>query len=135
AIQCECRLEFGYGLLPSILRVQYEAFDEMRIRAAGLCCQGLADQPFRTSQVARGLAGCSNEHAADELVCQSDLCLHGLRIERQRVLERADLLCLVLTRIRLQPRVASAENVVQRVGMLSRPGGFVSDQLDAQRVG
>jgi hypothetical protein len=95
----------------------------------------LADQPFHTSQVARGLAGRSVEHAADERVCQSDLCLDGLRIERQRVLEQADLLCLILTRIRLQPRGASAENVVLRIGMLARPSGFGSDQLDAQRIG
>ena len=51
------------------------------------------------------------------------------------MLKQANLLCLVLTRIRLQPRGASPENVAQRVGMFSRPGSLRSDQLNAERVG
>ena len=39
-----------------------------------------------------------------------------------------------IARIRPEPSGASAENVIERVGMLGRPRGLRSDQLNAQRV-
>jgi hypothetical protein len=46
---------------------------------------------------------------------------------------QADRLCIDVTPIRLVPRRKSAENVVQRVGVLGRPGGFRVDQPDVER--
>ena len=60
------------------------------------------------------------------------LRLHGLWIERQRVLEQADRLCVDIPRIRLESCGAPPENIVLRGGVLGRPGGLRSDQLDAE---
>ena len=51
------------------------------------------------------------------------------------MLEQANPLCRDIPRIRPEPCGAPPENVVQRIGMLGRPGGLDSNQLDAERVG
>jgi hypothetical protein len=60
---------------------------------------------------------------------QSALCLDGLRIERQCVLEQDNSLTVDIRRRRTPP-----ENVVKRVGMRSLPGGLGSDQLDTESI-
>ena len=79
---------FENGLLPSALPAQHLAFDQMRVCIARRRRQDLIDQPFRTCDVGRRRVGHSIEHSARERARQSALCLYGLRIERQRVLEQ-----------------------------------------------
>jgi hypothetical protein len=74
------------------------------------------------------------KHPSRERDRQPALCLDRLRIERQRVLEKADRLCIDIARIRLKPGGAAPENVVQCVGMLGRSGSLRCDQLNAERI-
>ena len=133
AIEREHRLVFGNGLRISALRAQHLAFGEMRKRAAGRCRQGLPDQSFRARDVGCGRVGHFIEHAARERGRQPALRLDGPRIERQRALEQADRLRIFVTRRRLRHCGASPENVVQRVGILGRPGGLRADQREVER--
>src|SRR6516162_5224087 len=86
-IECEHRPVFGNSLLGSALRAQNLAFGVMRKRAAGSSHQSLSDQRLRACHVGGGRVGQIIERAAGERVCQSALCIDGLRIERQGVLE------------------------------------------------
>ena len=87
-IQCERRLVFGNGLVPSVLRAQHIAFGEMRKRIAGRGRKGLIDQPFGACEVGCGRVGHSAEHTSHKYERQSALCLDGLGIERECVLEQ-----------------------------------------------
>jgi hypothetical protein len=89
-IQCERRLVFENGLLPSVPSAQHMAFDDMRNRIAGRRRQGSIDQFFRASDAGRGRSriGHSSGHAVHQYRRQSALCLDGLRIECQCVLEQ-----------------------------------------------
>ena len=50
------------------------------------------------------------------------------------MLEQPNGLRISFTRRRFQVSDAASENVVQRVGMLGRPGSLRSDQFEAERV-
>ena len=52
AVERQRRLVCGNGLLPSVLRAQHLAFDEVRKCVAGQCYQCLANQRLRTRKVA-----------------------------------------------------------------------------------
>jgi len=55
-----------------------------------------------------------------------------MRIQRQRALVKVDSLGRVVTRRRLRLYRARPENVVQRVGVLSRPGALGGKQLEVE---
>ena len=50
------------------------------------------------------------------------------------MLQQADLLCKAISCPRFQPSGATPQNVVERIGVIGRPGGLCSDQFDAERV-
>src|ERR1700736_5840927 len=52
-MQCERRLVFGNGFLPSFLSTQRMAFCEMRRPSAGRGSQGWIDQPIRGREAGR----------------------------------------------------------------------------------
>jgi len=54
-------------------------------------------------------------------------------IECQRLLEQRNRIRTVLTRRRLQPYRAAAQNVIARVGALARPGCCGVDELEVER--
>ena len=89
----------------------------MHKRAAGRCLQHLPDQPFRTRDVGCGRRGHLIKHPSREHDRQPALRLDRLWIERQRVLEKADRLCIDIARNWLKPGGASPKNVLRRIGM------------------
>src|SRR5712671_6565824 len=106
----------------------------MRKRAAGRCRQDLTDQPFCACNIGRSRVGQLTDHASRERARQPALRVDRSRVERQRMLEQADGLGIVVACWALVPRSPSPENVVQRIWMLGRPGGLCSDQLEVEGV-
>src|SRR5215472_5390560 len=64
---------------------------------------------------------------------QPALCRSRIVIEGQCPLEQSNRLPPVLTRWRLQPYGASPHNVILRIPIYGRPGGFGADQLEVER--
>ena len=123
AIERDDCLVFGNRLVKSVLRAQHLGLGEMRDRAAGRCGQGSLGQAFRAHNIGRGRAGHKIKGAGREFDRQPALRRDGLLIECQRLLEQRNRIRTVLTRRRLQPYRAPAQNVIARVGALARPGG------------
>ena len=68
------------------------AFDDMRKRKAGRRRQGLIDQLFRACEVGRRRVSHPSEHVGHQYARQATLCLDGLRVERQGVLQQINCL-------------------------------------------
>ena len=108
----------------SVLRAQHLAFGEMRKRAAGRRRQGLPDKFFRAAISAAAESLIFIDHAGHQRGRQQALRLDRPRIERQRALEQL-IASAWLSRVRrLRNCGASPEDVIQRIGMLGRPGGL-----------
>ena len=133
AVERDDGLVFGNGLVVSVLRTQHLAFGETRERAARRRGEGSLGQVFRAHNIGRGRAGHKIEDTGRELDRQPALRRDGVLIERQGPLEQGNRLGTVLTRWRLQPCGAPAQNVIPRVRTLDRPGGCGVDQLEVER--
>src|SRR5262249_24745777 len=72
------------------------------------------------------------EHAARKRVRQIALSFGGMRIERQGALEQVNRLGKAVARWRFIRCGTSAENIVQRDRLRSRPGGLRTDQREVE---
>ena len=64
------------------------------------------------------------QHAVHQHGCQTDLRLNRARIESQRVLEKADLLCEAVARPRSQSGDATPQNEIERIMIIGWPSGL-----------
>jgi len=91
----------------------------MGMGAARRCSKRLLDQFLRALNISGPSIGLPTKDAGREYMRYPRLRLHGLRIERQRLLEQADRVRIIIAYRPLIVCGTPAQDIVESVGMLN----------------
>lgn len=92
----------------------------------------MVDQLICAHNINGSRLGLATKDTVHQHISQQALCFCGVRIERQRLLEKPDCTGIVVRRPPAVCGGSSAKNVVQHIGMFGWPCGLRGNQLSAE---